>query len=89
MTTETVRLNALVRRRKRSKMSRSDCISALVDFARRVQRQGETSGGGMFSDFAPKGCLTVHFEVSGEFGSNDKVFEAVRVLGEHKLPRRE
>jgi len=75
-------------RRKRSEMSHDDCLQAMTEFAKRIQRMGESSGGGMFGEFAPDGQLGVHFLVNGSFGVSSELFEAVRVLAGHKLPRK-
>jgi hypothetical protein len=74
-------------RRKRSHMSRRDCLLALERFAKLVERQAESSGGGPFGDFAPEGRVTVTFLVRGSFGVAAEMFESIRVLAGHKLPR--
>jgi hypothetical protein len=75
-------------RRKRSSMSRKDCLMALEYFAKRVARFAESSGGQPFDEFAPPGHLSVVFLVQGSFGVSDDLFEAIRVLAGYKLPRK-
>jgi hypothetical protein len=81
-------IHPLPSRRKRSHLSRNDCLLALEHFAKRVARNAESSGGSPFDEFAPPGHLTVVFLVKGSFGVADDVFEAIRVLAGYKLPRR-
>lgn len=75
-----------MKRRKRSHMTREDALEALAEIAKRVVRAGNSSGAGMFARtrgidlHAPDGHLTVQFLVKGGFGSNEEVFEAIRVL---------
>jgi hypothetical protein len=76
-----------MKRRKRSHMSREDCLVAFEKFALRVQRQSESSGGTVLGGEAPFGQLDVTFRVLGQFGVAEEMFEAVRVLAGHKLPR--
>lgn len=84
------------KRRKRSELSIDDCLSALEAFAKRVKRFGETSDGSMFGtcnehgiSVLPQGHINVVFAVEGSFGVGDDLFEAIRVLAGHKLPRKE
>lgn len=83
-------------RRKRSEMSRDDCLLALERFAKFVKRQAETSDGGMFGvrnehgiSVLPRDQIVVTFAVEGSFGVAEELFEAIRVLAGHKLPRKE
>lgn len=82
-----------MRRRKRSHMSRDDALEALAEMARRVVRAGNSSGAGMFAHtrgldlHAPDGHLTLQFVVKGGFGSNEEVFEAIRVLSGYMLTK--
>jgi hypothetical protein len=75
----------VTKRRKRSHMSRNDCLLAFESFAKLVQRQAESSGGLTFGE-CPDGQIDVKFRVLGSFGVAEAVFEAVRVLAGHKLP---
>ena len=75
-----------MKRRRRSHMSRADCLLAFERFAKLVQRQCEGSGSTPFG-MAPSGQLDVTFRVLGRFGVGDDMFEAIRVLAGHKLPR--
>ena len=84
-----------IKRRKRSELSRADCLIALESFAKAVQRMGETSDGSMFGrmnqhgiSVLPSGQISVLFAVNGSFGVADDLFEAIRVLAGHKLPRK-
>lgn len=74
-------------RRKRSRLSRRDCLAVFESFARTVLRQAESSGALAFSD-APQGQIDVVFRVVGRFGAADDMFEAVRVLAGYKLPKK-
>ena len=82
------------KRRKRSEMSISEAHKAFGQFAAKVERFKETNDGcgwGVFQNgmwFAPRGQIVVAFLVNGGFGVGDDVFEAVRVLAGHKLPRK-
>jgi hypothetical protein len=82
------------RRRKRSHMSLDECNLAFADLAKRMRRMGESSSVGMFyttsnpNECAPEGCLTLMVQAKGTFGSNERVFEAMRVLAGYKLPRK-
>ena len=73
-------------RRKRSHMSRADCLLAFERFAKIVKREAEVSGGPTFGDLPP-GQIDVVFRVVGSFGVADDMWEAIRVLAGHKLPR--
>ena len=82
-------------RRKRSEMSIEDCINAIKKFSKKIEKFCETSDGSSFShrvtrngmSFMPDGQINVMFAVKGRYGVGDDLFEALRVLGEHKLPR--
>jgi hypothetical protein len=86
----------LRKRRKRSDLNREDCLDVFENFAKNVVRLKETSGGIGFanetgaatSPFAPRGHITVAFQVKGSFGTIDPITEAIRVLAGHKLPRK-
>lgn len=86
------------KRRKRSELSRAECLLVLEDFSRSVVRFAETSDPGPFthpnSAGAPamghgRGYISVNFMVKGNYGCASDLFEAVRVLHGWKLPRRE
>ena len=84
------------KRRKRSELSRADCLLVLEHFSKGVVRFAETSDPGPFtypnSSGAPamgSGYISVNFMVKGSFGCADDLFEAMRVLHGWKLPRRE
>jgi hypothetical protein len=77
--------------RKRSIYNRADCLVALEAFSRLVQRFGETSDPSMFRDgenTLPTGKINVQFQVEGNYGVAGDLFEAIRVLAGHKLPRK-
>lgn len=74
-----------VKRRRRSHLSREDCLVVFERFAKTVQRQAESSGGQVFGN-APSGQIDVVFRVLGSFGVADDMFEAIRVLAGYKLP---
>jgi membrane protease subunit (stomatin/prohibitin family) len=84
-------------RRKRSDMTINDCIKAISTFAKKVEKFMETSDGSTFSHrvkrnnmvFMPDGQINVAFAVKGKYGVAEDLFEALRVLGEHKLPKKE
>lgn len=74
-------------RRKRSEMNEAECVSAVKEFAKRIDRMVDSSAGvDGHSSFAPDGHITALISVKGNFGSNDDFWEAMRVFGEHKLP---
>lgn len=75
-----------MKRRKRSYMTEADCTEALREFSKVVDRMMETSQGFAGEAFAPKGSITVQFQIRGSFGTSINLFEAIRVLGGHKLP---
>lgn len=82
------------KRRKRSELSRQDCLKVFERFAMTIRRFGETSDEGMFALPSGEGCepmgqgdINVQLCVKGGFGSADQFFEAIRVLGGFKLPR--
>ena len=79
-----------MKRRKRSHMTEADCLEAMRLFSKRVNRM-LTGSHGIEPGYtpAPDGEVTVGFSVSGSFGVADDLFEAVRVLGGHKLPAKE
>lgn len=84
-----------VKRRKRSKLSRDDCLLVLEYFAKKVKRFAITSDGSTFGrvnghgvSVLPGGQLNVMLCVEGDYGVADDLFEAIRVLGGHKLPRK-
>jgi hypothetical protein len=77
---------ATLKRRKRSHMTEADCLESLRCFSGRVERMLTGSHGIEPHTFAPDGQVTVAFSVCGSFGVADDLFEAVRVLGGHKLP---
>ena len=81
--------NRRVRRRKRSHMTERDCLEALANFSKRVDRMLTGSHGIEPNTYAPEGKVSVCFEVRGGFGIGDDLFEAIRVLGGHKLPAKE
>lgn len=74
-------------------MSEQDCLEALRRFAPKIIRWGETSAVGMFSGGehpdVPIGEINVQLLCKGSFGTADELFEAMRVLAGHRLPRRE
>lgn len=78
-----------MKRRKRSHMTEADCLEAFREFSKRVQRMAEGSFGLYDGEFAPADQLGVRFLVSGNFGVGSPLFEAIRVLGGHKLPAKE
>ena len=75
-----------MKRRKRSHMTEADCLAALASFAPKVERMLTGTHGVEPSTFAPEGEVTVAFSVKGSFGVADDLFEAISVLGGHKLP---
>ena len=84
------------KRRKRSELTKADCLLVFEFFAKRVKRFAETTDGGMFGthnqhgiSVLPRGQINVMFAVEGGFGISDDLFEAIRVLGGHKLPNKE
>jgi hypothetical protein len=82
----------LPRRRKRSHLSRQDCLVVLESFARKVYRFGESSSASMFQEGRddpnlPPDQINVQFAVFGSYGVAADLFEAVRVLAGYKLPR--
>lgn len=79
-----------MKRRKRSDMTEADCLEAMREFSGRVNRFMETSSPRPFEfECAPDGTIVVAFQVRGGFGVADPIFEAIRVLGGHKLPAKE
>ena len=77
-------------RRKRSYMTEEDCIEAVREFAKRIDHMLESSEGIDGSgSYAPVDRITAKISVKGGFNSNARFFEAMRVLGEHKLPAKE
>ncbi len=70
-------------------MSIADAHAAFADFAQLVPRRCETSDASMFRDGMDPGCINVVLMARGSFGVSDNLFEAIRVLAGHKLPRRE
>lgn len=77
-------LNTAKVRRKRSRLSREDCLLVFERFAKIVQREAESSGGAVFG-MAASGQIDVVFRVQGSFGVADDMFEAIRVLAGYKL----
>ena len=79
-----------MKRRKRSHLTEKDCHKAVADFARRIDRMADTSAGmDGHRSFAPGGFITAQMSVKGNFGSNEDFWEAMRVLGGHKLPAKQ
>ena len=76
-------------RRKRSHMTEADCMEALRDFSKRVDRMLTGSHGIEPNTSAPEGQVSVCFSVKGGFGVGDDLFEAVRILAGHKLPAKD
>lgn len=77
-------------RRKRSEMSVDDAVKACRVFSKSISRFAEIAhcvDGCLFGE-TPDGQIDVLFRLRGNFGVADEFFEAMRVLGEHKLPRR-
>ena len=74
-------------RRKRSEFTKKRAVAEVSTFAKRIERWCETSGSGAMR---PHDGLDVVIRVGGvpAFGFADNFFEALRVLGGHKLPRR-
>jgi len=72
-------------RRKRSTMTEADCLEALRAFSGKVRRHAETSASA-FHEELPRERLTVAFEIEGNFGDGDDLFEAIRVMSGRKLP---
>lgn len=79
-------LDGAKRRRKRSHLSRADCLLVFERFAKIVQREGEGSASVIFGH-APSGQIDVTFRVLGSFGVGDDMFEAIRVLAGYKLAK--
>lgn len=84
-----------IARRKRSELSRQDCLGAVERFAQHVCRFGTTSDASMFSVHNSSGDapmtrdqINVQILVQGSFGVADEFFEALRVLAGFKLPRK-
>lgn len=73
-------------RRKRSHMTEADCLEALRVFAGKVERMVEGSMGCGGDHLCPSGSISVQFQLKGGFGVGGPIFEAIRVLGGHKLP---
>lgn len=81
------------KRRLRSEMSVDDAVKAIEAFSKTVVRFTETSDAGVFTHrhggkpaFSGQ-HLNIQIMVDGNFGAAGDFFEALRVLGEHKLPR--
>lgn len=77
------------RRRKRSHLTKQDCLGALEVWAGKVQRMMETSEGFLTSQNCEPGTIKAAFLLEGNFGTTDDMFEAIRVLAGHKLPAKE
>lgn len=78
----------LTGRRKRSKMSRGQATYAVAQFASRLYRFAETSEDMKTLSPLPRGNINVVIQVEGSFGVSDDFFEALRVLGGWKIPRK-
>lgn len=84
-----------IKRRRRSKLSLEDCIGVFERFSKVILRHAETSDHGPFGVLnvqrtgfeLPRGTINVVFQVKGGFGVADELFEALKVLNSHKLPR--
>lgn len=83
-------------RRKRSNLTNEQARQVACDFLKRVIRFGETSDPSMFSGPNSEGKpamgldqINVQLMVNGQFGVASDFFEAIRVLGGHKLPTKE
>ena len=73
-------------RRKRSQMTEQDCFDAFRKFSKRVDRMLTGSHGIEPHTQSPMNQVTISFSVDGDFGVGEDLFEAVRVMGGHKLP---
>lgn len=89
MMNRIIAMTELRKRRKRSEMTVEEARQAFVDFAKAVERFGETSDASMFSNGElnfETGHINVQFLASGNFGVAEKVFEAIRIFKGVKLP---
>lgn len=75
-------------RRKRSNITKAQAVYIVETFAMRIERFCETTASRAMDNFDGQ-HLDVVLRVNGcpAFGFADNFFEALRVLGRHKLPR--
>lgn len=76
-------------RRKRSELTEAGCFAAVRRTAKSIDRMASTSQGmdGPHS-YAADGYITLMIAAKGGFGTHEDFWEALRVLGEFKLPRK-
>ena len=77
-------------RRKRSELTHSAAVKAVEEWAADIERMANSS-----EDFdlgqtpSPPGYIVYKMKVKGGFTTHIEFFEALRVLGGHKLPAKE
>ncbi len=74
-------------RRKRSEMTKQQAVNAVAKFSKTIHRWLESSDLSAFGVPNQIGYHSVQIMAPGSFGLADDFFEALRVLGGHKLPR--
>ena len=75
-------------RRKRSELTHGEAVKAVEEWAGDIQRMLNTSEkfDGVGEAERDLSLLTYKFQVRGKFTTHQDFFEAIRVLGGHKLP---
>jgi hypothetical protein len=75
-------------------MTVDEALNAVTEFSKTVVRFTETSDPGMFDHgYSDRPAfsdqhLNIQIMVEGNFGAACDFFEAIRVLGEHQLPKK-